>query len=60
MKMLIHSEVHVPGLGALKHEHVQEFKDNSNVFGRALEYHEYMYKAFPKCVFKLLDAKEVE
>lgn len=58
MKFDIESEVFIDGLGKFRHSHTQEFADDSNVFGRVLEYHEYMYKVFPNCEFKLISAKE--
>ena len=50
----ITSEVIVKGIGKMHHRHTQEFADDSNVFGRVLEYHQYMHKTFPKCEFKLI------
>lgn len=60
MKFQIRSEVRVPGLGVVKHSHEQDFPADSNVFGRVLEYHEYMRRTFPGCEFKLVDTKEVK
>lgn len=59
MKFKIESEVYVDGIGKMKHSHTQEFANDSNVFGRVLEYHQYMYKTFPKCEFRLIKAKEI-
>ena len=59
MKFEVLSEVIVEGIGKMKHTHTQEFADDSNVFGRALEYHQYMYRNFPKCEFRLIKAKEI-
>lgn len=59
MKFEIKSEVIVSGIGKMKHTHIQEFADDSNVFGRVLEYHRYMYKTFPQCDFCLIKAKEI-
>ena len=59
MKFKMESEVIIEGIGKVKHTHVQIFDDNTNVFGRVLEYHQYMYKTFPKCEFKLINAKEI-
>ena len=59
MKFEIESSVSVTGLGNLMHYHTQEFSEDSNVFGRVLEYHEYMKKTFPNCDFKMISAKEV-
>lgn len=59
MKFKMESEVTVDGIGKMKHTHTQEFADDSNVFGRVLEYHQYMYKTFPKCDFKLIKATEI-
>lgn len=57
MKFDVESEVYVEGIGIMRHNHTQEFADNSNVFGRVLEYHQYMYKTFPNCPFKLTKAE---
>ena len=59
MKFKIKSEVIVEGIGKMTHEHVQKFPDDSNVFGRVYDYRQYMYKTFPKCEYKLIEAKEV-
>ena len=59
MKFKIESEVFVEGIGKIIDTHEQVFEDDSNVFGRALEYREYMYKAFPTCKFRLIKAKEI-
>lgn len=59
MKFHIESEVCVDGIGKMHHSHTQEFADDSNVFGRVLEYHQYMYKTFPKCEFRMIKAKEL-
>lgn len=58
MKYDIVSEVIVEGIGKMKHEHTQAFEDNSNVFGRVLEYRRYMYKTFPHCDFRIIKATE--
>lgn len=58
MKFDIISEVFINGIGKMRHEHTQEFSEDSNVFGRVLEYHQYMYKAFPNCEFKLIKAMQ--
>lgn len=60
MKFQIVSEVIVKGIGKIKHEHTQEFADDSNVFGRSLEYRQYMHKTFPECDFELVSAKKSE
>lgn len=59
MKLKIESEVIVESIGKMKHTHTQEFADDSNVCERVLEYHQYMYKTFPNCDFKLIIAKRV-
>lgn len=59
MKFKMISEVRVNGIGNMRHTHTQEFADDSNVFGRVLEYHQYMYKTFPKCEFRLIKATEL-
>lgn len=59
MKFKIISEVIINGVGRCKHEHVQEFSEDSNVFGRVLEYRQYMRNTFPRCEFKLIKAERV-
>ena len=59
MKFKITSKVKILDM-EIKHEHIQEFKNNSNVFGRIYEYHQYMYKTFPKKEFELLKAEEIK
>ena len=59
VKFKVFSEVIIPSIGKIKHEHTQEFSDDSNVFGRAYEYRQYMRKTFPNCDFKLIEAKEI-
>lgn len=59
MRFKIESEVLVTGIGVLKHTHEQEFEKGSNVFGRVLEYRQYMYKTFPNCRYRLIKAKEI-
>ena len=59
MKFRIFSEVSIAGVGKVKHEHIQEFSDDSNVFGRVLEYREYMLRTFRGCEFKLILAERV-
>ncbi len=59
MKFKVYSEVIIDGVGKCRHEHIQEFSADSNVFGRALEYREYMHRTFPKCEFRLLGAEQV-
>lgn len=60
MRLKILSEVYIDTIGKIKHEHIQEFEDDSNVFGRVYDYHQYMYRTFPGCNFKLIEAKEVK
>lgn len=55
----ITSEVMVKGIGKMYCQHTQEFADDSNVFGMVLEYHQYMYKTFPKCKFKLVKIERI-
>lgn len=59
MRFEIESTVFIDGIGKCKHSHTQEFADDSNVFGRVIEYHQYMYKTFPNCQFMLVRAEEV-
>ena len=59
MKFRIFSEVSIAGIGKVKHEHVQEFSDDSNVFGRALEYRECMRRMFRGCEFRIVRAEKI-
>ena len=59
MKCRIISEVSVRGIGKIKHIHEQIFSEDSNVFGKILEYHKYMRKTFPGCEFELKEVKEI-
>ena len=54
MKYKVYSKIYIPNIGECNHEHIQEFDEDLNVFGRVLEYHKYMYKTFPKCDFELV------
>ena len=56
MRFKVESEVIIKGIGTCRHEHIQDFSEDLNVFGRVLEYHKYMYKTFPDCQFKLIRA----
>ncbi len=58
MKFRIISEVMLFGM-KVTDEYVHEFPDDSNVFGRVLEYHQRMEKAFPNMPFKLIEAKQL-
>lgn len=60
MKFIIRTEVTVPTVGKFNHEHMQEFADDSNEFGRVLEYREYIHRMFPERNYKLIEAKEVK
>lgn len=59
MKFKIISRVTMFGMN-VEHEHIQQFDDNSNVFGRALEYRQYMRREFPNMNFELVQATEIE
>ena len=59
MKFKMESEVYIDGIGKMTHTHTQEFADDSNVFGRVLDYHKYMYQTFPNCDFRLIKATEI-
>ncbi len=58
MKFKIISEVDIFGI-IYTDEYIQEFSDDSNVFGRVLEYHQRMYKKFPNKSFKLKSATQI-
>ena len=46
MKMRIISDVIIDGIGTVKDEYIHEFEDDSNVFGRVLDYRQRMYSSF--------------
>ena len=53
----ITTEVVLGGI-VFTHTHVQEFADDSNVFGQVLEYRKYINETFPnRQSYKLLSAK---
>ena len=54
----IETEVYIEGIGTAKHYHTQEFADDSNEFGRVIEYREYIHRIFPNCDYKLIQAVE--
>jgi hypothetical protein len=54
------SEVIIPAIGKVIHEHSLEFPEDSNVFGRVVAYREYMSDTFPGCKYKIIDAKEIK
>ncbi len=58
MKFRIKSEVMLFGM-KFTDEYIHEFPDDSNVFGRVLEYHRRMEKTFPNMPFKLIEAKQL-
>ena len=51
---------HVDILGGMKHEYVHDFPDDSNVFGRMLDYHKHMEQTFPRRKYRLLKAEELK
>ena len=59
MKFEIKTEVKIPSVGVTTHKHTQEFADDSNVFGRVIEYREYIRRLFPNCEYKLISAKQI-
>jgi len=59
MKFKITSQVHI-GSFLMKHEYVHDIPDDSNVFGRVLDYHKHMSETFPKCEYRLLNAEELK
>lgn len=58
MKFKIKSEIFV-GCFTMKHTHIQEFADDSNVFDRVCEYRTYMHKTFPLYDYRIVEAKEI-
>lgn len=59
MRFKIKSKVHIDGIGTVVHNHEQEFEPDSNVFGRAYDYRQYMKRLFPECDFELISAEEI-
>ena len=59
MKYEIKSIVNLFGMNCTD-TYIEEFDDDENVFGRVLKYHQRMYRAFPHCEFKLIEAKEIK
>lgn len=57
MRYEVESKVTIEGLGDFTHTCILDFDDNSNVFGRVLGYHKYMYATFPNRRFTLIKAK---
>ena len=56
MTFIVISKVCMYGM-TFRHTHEQEFTDDSNVFGRALEYRQHMRKQFPNAdSFELISA----
>ena len=60
MTFEVKSEVIIPAVGKLIHEHRQDFPKNSNVFGRVLEYRKYMENVFPGCKYTVISARRVQ
>ena len=59
MKFKITSEVYILGMW-MKHEYIHNFPDDSNVFGRVLDYHKHMEDTFKSREFRLLKAEELK
>jgi len=59
MKFKITSLVQI-GSFSMKHEYIHEFPDDSNVFGRVLDYHKHMDATFGKCKYELINAEEIK
>ena len=52
------SNVTIPGVGKITHRQDIVFDDDTNVFGRVLEYRQKMRELFPGCDFELISAKQ--
>lgn len=59
MTFRIVSEVEILGM-VFTDEYYHKFSENSNVFGRVLEYHKRMYKVYPNRPFRLVKATLVK
>lgn len=59
MKYEVVSSVNVFGI-IFTDTYIHEFDDDSNVFGRVLEYHKRMHEVFPHKEFKLVKATLIE
>ena len=58
IKMEIKSIVNLFGMNCTD-TYIEEFNDDENVFSRVLKHHQRMYRTFPNCKFKLVEAKEI-
>ena len=52
------STVIIPGVGKVTHRQDMVFDDDSNVFGRVLEYRQKMRELFPGCNYELVSTKQ--
>jgi hypothetical protein len=59
MKFETRSKVRIPGVGEITHSQTFTFPDESNAFGRVLDYRNAMRKLFPGCEFDLIEAKQM-
>lgn len=59
MRFKIVSEVNLFGL-IFTDTYIHEFSEDTNVFGRVLEYHKRMAKVFPNKQFRLIKATEIK
>lgn len=58
-RLRVYSAVNMCGL-ICRHQHVMEFEDDENVFGRILKYHQYMEETFPGKEWKLIKTERVK
>ena len=54
------STVTIPGVGKVTHRQDMVFDDDSNVFGRVLEYRQKMRELFPGCDYELVSTKQTK
>ena len=56
----VECDVIIPDVGKSHYATDLEFDDNSNVFGRVLDFRNHMREVFPGCEYKLIKAKQVQ
>ena len=59
VKFHIKSEINIPGIGIMKHEHIQELPSD-NVFGQVAGYRDYMERMFPGSDHRLVSVEQIK
>ena len=60
MTFRIECEVMIPTVGKSHYTTELEFDDDSNEFGRVLDFRNHMKKMFPECEYRLIKAKQIK